>query len=839
MGLIVWLPLTGTLENKGLLKIKDFTNSGATVDNNGKIGKCYSFSSKILSSTTNSNINLSISGPWSASAWIYPTSFGTHNYIVSIGGTSSTSFLFSLCLYSSGYPAVRVGGSTYYSSSITVPLETWSHLGFTFNGSQIKIYLNGSLLYTKNSPASPVAANSVYIGARGGNTGYYQGKLNDVRIYDYCLSDKEMKELSQALILHWKLDSDDRLNNQPKRNPNFLTPSILNNSAPWKNSIQGTEIYKDKSAILMRTNTLYQNTSSSTTSIFPNLTFKSNTQYTLSVTWCDHLRTDSYSSSLILFFRYDDGTSSYSSIRLISPTANNTADWTHTKITSEANKTVSMICASYGRAGNVSIADIKLEEGTNDTGISLSNESVYNSDGYILPISAKRLEYIQSDGNAYINTGIPYDSTKSTYRIECKFSQPSNVGNYDAIFGAYTGESNKCIRIIRLNSNSKMSFYYNNQANTSNRITLSTTNTNIREVIMTSSSFICTESGTSNTYTAPTINGNNITSTFYLFCQGIVNGSPSCLSNSRIYYFRLYDNDTLIKEFIPVEYNEEYGMWETVNKEFYPNSNSTGEFIAGPEINIIYDSSGYKHNGYTICNKTFDNNTPRYNYCLKNTNEYPCKTLTSIDFPESNGLTIACWMNITTWGQSTSGLWATSNLTDPTDYSTTTCNHRDSCFDMRGTNGTTYRLTCNSTDIPKNTWKYVVITHDGANAKLYINGSLIRTLEVPTSLVGFKYFYLGYSFAGSVIRKCLGSWSDLRIYATALSESAILKLYNNPAHIDNKHNIYGFEFNEWNITNPKILKRGIIEIDEFEEDNELQNIKFIKKSIIPNQIIEK
>lgn len=42
MALQVWLPLNGTLENKGLSNVT-VTNNGATVDNNGKIGKCYSF----------------------------------------------------------------------------------------------------------------------------------------------------------------------------------------------------------------------------------------------------------------------------------------------------------------------------------------------------------------------------------------------------------------------------------------------------------------------------------------------------------------------------------------------------------------------------------------------------------------------------------------------------------------------------------------------------------------------------------------------------------------------------------------------------------------------------
>ena len=47
MALRVWLPLNGSLENIGVSDIA-FTNSNTsfiTVDNNGKIGKCYTFNS--------------------------------------------------------------------------------------------------------------------------------------------------------------------------------------------------------------------------------------------------------------------------------------------------------------------------------------------------------------------------------------------------------------------------------------------------------------------------------------------------------------------------------------------------------------------------------------------------------------------------------------------------------------------------------------------------------------------------------------------------------------------------------------------------------------------------
>lgn len=197
-------------------------------------------------------------------------------------------------------------------------------------------------------------------------------------------------------------------------------------------------------------------------------------------------------------------------------------------------------------------------------------------------ITLKEYEYLQSSGTQYINTEIPYDSTKSTYKIECKFSQPSNVGSYDAIFGAYTDENSKTLRIIRGNNNSIMWSYYNTRAGGGICGRMGTANSNIREVVLTSTKTIVTENGTTITYTHPAVSGNDTTSKFYLFCQGTLNGSVSCLSKSIIYYFKLYDNDTLIKDLIPVSYNGTPGLWDKVEWKFYGNAGS-GSFTLGPE----------------------------------------------------------------------------------------------------------------------------------------------------------------------------------------------------------------------------------------------------------------
>jgi len=97
--------------------------------------------------------------------------------------------------------------------------------------------------------------------------------------------------------------------------------------------------------------------------------------------------------------------------------------------------------------------------------------------------------------------------------------------------------------------------YYNTRAAGGVCGRIETANSNIREVVLTSTTTIVTENGTTTTYTHPAVSGNDTTSVFYLFCQGTSSGAISCKSKSRIYYFKLYDNDTLIRDLVPAEYN--------------------------------------------------------------------------------------------------------------------------------------------------------------------------------------------------------------------------------------------------------------------------------------------
>jgi hypothetical protein len=89
----------------------------------------------------------------------------------------------------------------------------WHHVCCTISDTTITTYLDGAQVATNTLTGLGVAVtelnsnNFIEIGCDhpGGNE-FLTGYVNDYRIYDHCLSAKEVKEISQGLVLHYKLD---------------------------------------------------------------------------------------------------------------------------------------------------------------------------------------------------------------------------------------------------------------------------------------------------------------------------------------------------------------------------------------------------------------------------------------------------------------------------------------------------------------------------------------------------------------------------------------------------------------------------------------------------------
>ena len=243
MSLQVWLPLNGNLNNQGLDGSLEFTNTAsATVAVDGKIGSCYSFSAtsgtglllskgKSASEFMDAYIN---HHSWSMCAWVRTTS----NDNVVFGLTYGLRLWCGSTNYVNLYNDTR---NVSASNNISTIDGKWHHICATYNtlDNAVNVYVDGIKGTTSYYPSGETYAsswaNSVAIGRDFNNSTasshyYFQGSMNDVRIYDHCLSAKEVKEISKGLVCHYKLD-----------NNGFGNPNLLITQSPSSFSRQGNK----------------------------------------------------------------------------------------------------------------------------------------------------------------------------------------------------------------------------------------------------------------------------------------------------------------------------------------------------------------------------------------------------------------------------------------------------------------------------------------------------------------------------------------------------------------------------------------------------------------------
>lgn len=201
MSLRVWLPLTKDLRQQGLSDVT-VTNNGATYSSTGgKLGGCYIFDG-VDDAITVGNLSTLVTDNFSFACWFYhDDTWSSKNYETIFGGPSG--FELETKSGSTNSPVIRA--YSWGQGTFTYELNKWNHLVMTRTTSETKFYLNGELKLT--GTAGTIPSGNYFVGSWSSTTGQnFKGKVNDVRIYDHCLSPMEVKELAKGLVLHYPLD---------------------------------------------------------------------------------------------------------------------------------------------------------------------------------------------------------------------------------------------------------------------------------------------------------------------------------------------------------------------------------------------------------------------------------------------------------------------------------------------------------------------------------------------------------------------------------------------------------------------------------------------------------
>jgi hypothetical protein len=136
---------------------------------------------------------------FSISAWIRPAALSGWQIVVSKGNTTSWNYYLGINGSEISIGFNNSGSWTeFLTSGAGLATGQWYHLAGTFDDAagEGKVYLNGALIHTGTTTASPSATSDAVMIGNSPAGEYWPGLLDDVRIYDRVLSDAEVAELA-------------------------------------------------------------------------------------------------------------------------------------------------------------------------------------------------------------------------------------------------------------------------------------------------------------------------------------------------------------------------------------------------------------------------------------------------------------------------------------------------------------------------------------------------------------------------------------------------------------------------------------------------------------------
>lgn len=194
-----------------------------------------------------------------------------------------------------------------------------------------------------------------------------------------------------------------------------------------------------------------------------------------------------------------------------------------------------------------------------------------------LPTEYQEVEYIESSGTQYIDTGfVPNDNTEI---ILVFTNNNATTGNYDCVFGTRTNASNANTFALWIDTNRRFGAFYGtgqSMALFPTSIDATAKHTAVMKGRVAEIDNV--------SITCPAVSS----SPAYSFYIGACNtaGTADYFSKILIYKSKIYDNGTLVRDFVPCyrKADNVAGLYDLVNNVFYTNAGS-GVFAVGANSN--------------------------------------------------------------------------------------------------------------------------------------------------------------------------------------------------------------------------------------------------------------
>lgn len=199
-----------------------------------------------------------------------------------------------------------------------------------------------------------------------------------------------------------------------------------------------------------------------------------------------------------------------------------------------------------------------------------------------LPSAYQKVEYLQGSGmtasptGPYINTS--YKAVSENYKIKSKFTV-ANIVHNTVLFGG--GASTDIISAM-MTSDSNLKFYVGS-GSVSGALSPFLSGVDYEmECVANNGTLTVTLNGTSRSG----VYSGSINKDYPLFIfANNSSGSAAQYSSLKVYWFQIYDNGILVRDFVPCYRKSDNvaGLYDTAQGAFYTNA-GTGTFAIGPEI---------------------------------------------------------------------------------------------------------------------------------------------------------------------------------------------------------------------------------------------------------------
>ena len=169
--------------------------SGASWTAQGRYGGALSFNGSSNLVTVGASPLLNLTSGMTLEAWINPTAAsGTRDVLIKEGTNVDLYNLYARNWRGRPESNVYAGGANRVAEGATLPTNTWSHLAGTYDGTTLRLYVNGvQVASAAYSGTIGTSSGPLRIGGNSLWGEYFQGAIDEVRIYNRALTALEIQ----------------------------------------------------------------------------------------------------------------------------------------------------------------------------------------------------------------------------------------------------------------------------------------------------------------------------------------------------------------------------------------------------------------------------------------------------------------------------------------------------------------------------------------------------------------------------------------------------------------------------------------------------------------------